>query len=148
MPLSSDASRFAAIPFLSHLDAPALEALAFSSETRIMRRGDFLFRRGEPGDCAYVLLNGRVGLEMEAGGPPVFVEPGSLIGELALIVEAERRANAVVVEPSAVLRIGRDAFLKTLRDHPASAIRLRDYCAARLTEFTRELDAASRALQD
>jgi CRP-like cAMP-binding protein len=147
MPRSEDARRFAAIPFLSNLDEAALDAVAFSSETKILRRGERLFTRGDPAHCAYVLITGRLALS-EGDDGELLVNPGSLIGEMALLVETERRSTARAVDPSVVLLIPRNVFLRILKDHPASAVRLRDFCAQRLAAFTEGLDAASQRFQD
>ncbi|MDB5543962.1 MAG: cyclic nucleotide-binding protein [Hyphomicrobiales bacterium] len=144
---SEDARRFAEIPFLSNLDEAALDAIAFASETKILRRGERLFTRGEPGNCAYVLITGRLALS-EGEDSEVQVKPGSLIGEMALLVDSERRSTANAVEPSVVLLIPRNVFMRILKDHPASAVRLREFCAQRLADFTQGLDAASRRFQD
>ena len=148
MPRSDDARRFADIPFLANLDESALDAIAFASETKILRRGERLFTRGEPGACAYVLITGRLVLSEADGAKPIEVTPGSLIGEMALLVDTERRSSADAVEPSAVLLIPRKAFMRVLKDHPASAIRLREFCAQRLAAFTEGLGVAADAVQD
>jgi CRP-like cAMP-binding protein len=147
MPRSEDARRFAEIPFLSNLDDAALDAIAFASETKILRRGERLFSRGEPAHCAYVLITGRLALS-EGDDAELLVKPGSLIGEMALLVESERRSTANAVDPSVVLLIPRQVFLRILKNHPASAVRLRDFCAKRLADFTNGLDAASQRFQD
>jgi CRP-like cAMP-binding protein len=67
---------------------------------------------------------------------------------MALLIDAERRSNADALEPGAVLLIPRDSFMRTLRNHPASAIRLRDFCARRLAAFTSSLGAAADAVVD
>lgn len=145
MPRFEDARRFAEIPFLANLDEAALDAIAFASETKILRRGERLFTRGEPAACAYVLITGRLALS-EGDGATLLVNPGSLIGEMALLVESERRSTAEAVEPSVALLISRPIFLRILKDHPASAVRLREFCAQRLAAFTEGLDAASQRL--
>jgi CRP-like cAMP-binding protein len=94
-----------------------------------------------------VLIAGRLVLS-EGAGAKLHVKPGSLIGEMALLVEAERRSTAEAVEPSVVLLIPRNVFLRILRNHPASAVRLRDFCAKRLAAFTEGLDAASQRFQE
>ncbi|MDB5641123.1 MAG: cyclic nucleotide-binding protein [Hyphomicrobiales bacterium] len=145
---TEDARRFAEIPFLANLDHDALEAVAFASETKILRRGERLFARGDVGNCAYVLVTGRLTLSGADGGAQVVVTPGSLIGEMALLVESERRSTADAVEASAVLLLPRTAFLRILKSHPASAVRLRDFCAKRLAVLTAGLGAASQRLHD
>jgi CRP-like cAMP-binding protein len=148
MPSSEDARRFADIPFLANLDEAALNALAFASETKILRRGERLFSRGEAGSSAYVLITGRLILRNDDGSEQVTVTPGSLIGEMALLVESERRSTAEAVEPSAVLLLPREVFLRVLHGSPASAVRLRDFCARRLSSLTAGLGAASQRFQD
>ena len=142
---SEDARRFADIPFLANLDETALDAIAFASETKILRRGERLFAHGEPGDCAYVLINGRLQLSGGNRQDSLVVEPGSLIGEMALLVESPRRNKADALEASVVLLISREAFLRMLKKHPASAIRLRAYCARRLAALAEGLGAAVKA---
>ena len=56
--------------------------------------GDFLFQEGEKGDKMFVLLEGEVDIflgdfVLETAGP------GSLLGEMALIDDSPRTANAV-----------------------------------------------------
>ena len=64
------------------------------SNTVQLAPGDFLFREGEKGDKMYVLLEGEVDIFL---GDFVFetAGPGSLLGEMALIDDSPRTANAV-----------------------------------------------------
>ena len=64
------------------------------SDTLQLAPGDFLFREGDKGDKMYVLLEGEIDISLgdfvlEAAGP------GALIGEMALIDDTPRTANAV-----------------------------------------------------
>jgi CRP-like cAMP-binding protein len=68
------------------------------SNTVQLARGDFLFREGEKGDKMYVLLEGEIDIflgdfVLETAGPV------SLLGEMALIDESVRRANAGAKTP-------------------------------------------------
>ena len=71
--------------------------------------GDFLFREGEKGDKMYVLLEGEVDIflgdyVLETAGP------GALLGEMALIDDGPRTANAVAKSLSRLAQIDRRRF--------------------------------------
>lgn len=147
MSTQDHARQFAQIPFLSHLEPRAIELIAFSGETRIMRRGEVLFRKGDAADAGFVVLSGRLALDPCDGRDPVEVTSGSLVGEMALLVETERKATATVVEPSGILRIPRPLFHRVLKENPGSAVRLRAFCARRLKDFARELEAVGFSME-
>ena len=65
-------------------------------------------------------------------------ERGALIGEFALLTETKRPVTAVAREPSSVVRIPRQLFLKTLEGYPDAALRMRDAIAARVSRTTGE----------
>lgn len=135
MALDQDIARLARIPILGVLDEGALRLLTFSSDTRILRAGDVLFREGERASCAYFVLTGTFAVN---GGPtlstdgPVVVAAGVLLGEIALLRETERPVTAVAQEPSTVLRISRTLFLRVLREHRSSAERVQEFLRQRL----------------
>ena len=64
--------------------------------------------------------------------------PGALIGEVALISETRRPVSAVAREPSSVVRIPRQLFLKMLESDPDAATRMRDALAARVNQTANE----------
>ena len=70
------------------------ELFRHETNTLQLAPGDFLFREGDKGDKMYVLLEGEVDIflgdfVLETAGP------GSLLGEMALIDDTPRTANAV-----------------------------------------------------
>src|SRR5258705_13347772 len=79
------------------------------SNTVQLAPGDFLFREGEKGEKMYVLLEGEVDIFL---GDFVFetAGPGSLLGEMALIDDSPRTANAVAKSPSRLAQIDRRRF--------------------------------------
>ena len=101
------------------IEAEALRLLALSADTRILRVGEVLFRRGEPADGALIVLGGSV--ELRGVGEPVTVRPPTLLGETALIVETRRPVTATTREPASVLRVSRALYLRVLSEYPRSA---------------------------
>jgi CRP/FNR family transcriptional regulator, cyclic AMP receptor protein len=93
--------------------------------------GDFLFREGEKGDTMYVLLEGEVDIflgdfVLETAGP------GSLIGEMALIDDSLRTANAVAKTPAKLAQIDRRRFHFLVQQTPHFATHVMKILADRL----------------
>ena len=112
MALNQDIAILRQVPLFAVLDAEALRLVAFSAESRVYRAGDVLFQRGEASDGGYVVLSGSVALDSRDDGSPdgYVAGPGVLIGELALVVETERPATAVVREAASVMKVTRRVF--------------------------------------
>ncbi len=151
MALQDEIERLAQIPLLDALGPEALRLIAFSAETRILRAGDILFRKGERADGGYIVITGALALEADdAGGPAAhIVQPGELIGELALIAPIERPVTAMAREPTTALRIPRTLFHRVLKEYPEAAGILQKMMAERLETFGRDLDGVrQRFLED
>jgi CRP-like cAMP-binding protein len=140
--LDDDIRRLGRLPLFERLDQEALKLLAFSAETKTLRRGDVLFRRGEKADSGYFIVSGAIALYVSTDGKSdaaAVVGAGSLVGEMALLVTTERQATAVVREPGDVLKIPRTLFQRILEEYPEAALAMRDFVSTRLTNFVTEL---------
>ena len=140
MTIEDDIAFLERVPALSILGREALRILAIGSENRYVHEGVALFGQGEDADSAYVVQEGSFDIVGDGGATSV-VGPGALIGELALVTEIKRPTSAVAREPSSVVRITRQLFMKMLESDATAATRMRDAMAARLThtagEFSR-----------
>lgn len=139
MALQDNVRNLAQNPTLRDLEPDALRLIAFSAETRILRAGDVLFRRGETSDAGFVVLSGAVALDAGAGAATMIRAP-MLIGESALVTETTRGATATAREPSSVLRITRALFHRVLAEYPESAARLHHILTWRLVGLADELE--------
>jgi CRP-like cAMP-binding protein len=146
MGLEDDIAKLTRNATFAVLEPDALRLIAFSAETRILRAGDILFRRDEPSNGGFVVLTGSIALDAsDLGATARIIRPPALIGDLAMLTQTLRPATAIAREPSSVLRISRHLFHRVLNEFPGSAERLRRSLAARLDQFTRELDAVRRS---
>ena len=145
MALQDDVRTLASLPAFRDLDPEAVRLIAFSAETRILRAGDVLFRRGEASDGGYVVLSGLVGLEA-APGRETLVRSPALRGEMALVAETLRPVTAVAREPASVLKVPRMLYRRVLAEYPESAARVRAGAAARLFAMRGELESLRRAM--
>ena len=146
MSADDDIRKLSKIPILGALEIDALRLIVFAGETRILRAGDVLFRRGDRSDCGYVLTSGVIAFDGRDDGSAarLISTPFTLIGELALISETERPVTAVARQPSTVLKIPRSLFYRVLRDYPVSARNMRAMMGMRLEILIRELDKISK----
>ena len=142
MSIENDIRNLSQIPMFGVLEEDARRLIAFAAETRILRAGDILFRRGDRSDCAYVLTTGSITLDAhdDAKSALQLSAPYTLIGELALISETERPGTALARQPSTVLKIPRTLFHRVLRDYPASALNIRIMMETRLESLVGDLN--------
>jgi CRP-like cAMP-binding protein len=150
MALEDDIRNFSRNPTLAALEPDALRHLALAAETRILLKGDVLFRRDEISDGGYVLVSGSLALDpSDHGQAEHILRPPTLIGDMALITKTKRPATAIAREPTTILKISRQLFHRILNESPRSAERLKSLLSDRLVEFMHELDGlAARATEN
>ena len=147
MSIEDDVNLLSTVPTLRLMGIEALRVLAIGSEVRVVSRDETLFRTGDAADCGFVVREGAIRVSSEEGGyRDVVAGPGHLIGELALVVNIKRPANAVAIADSTVIRISRSLFQRVLEGHPDAAQRLRDYFATRASQAASEILTASGKL--
>ena len=93
-------------------------------------KGVEIFKRGDPADYLYVILDGEV--ELKVGDEPLGAEiSGGIFGEMSL-VEATRAASAATLRPTRLARISSEQFRELVRENPDFAIHLIAVIANRL----------------
>ena len=147
MTIEDDIAFLERVPTLRRLGAGALRILAIGAESYTVESGQLLFAAGEPADCAYVIQQGSFSLRPERPGEDeVIAEPGTLLGESALLAETRRPATATARQDAIVLRISRAMFLKMLESFPDAAQALRELVASRADQWAREIENVRAAL--
>jgi CRP-like cAMP-binding protein len=144
MSIEDDVALLERVPTLRLLGTAALRMLAIGSEQRDYSNGDYLFNAGDEADAGYVVRRGAI--RVEDGDAEVIAGPGSLIGELALIVAMRRPSSAVAIENSTVIRVARSLFQRVLESDPAAARRLRDELATRTSQLASDILMAGAKL--
>jgi CRP-like cAMP-binding protein len=145
MSLDEDLRNLSRIPVFATLETDARRLIAFTGESRILRPGDVLFHKGDPGDGGFVVQSGCIALthaEQATDSPMELIHPYTLIGEIALISDIERPVTAYATMPTTVLKISRPLFHRVLKEHPISAARLRAFLEKRLQDFLREIGSS------
>lgn len=138
----------------STLDATERGVLAGMLTERRVRKGEIIFRSGEPGDAMFVLMHGQVGIWLPSkhGGDTltegrrlVSYAPGVVFGEMALLAGMARSADAIAEADSVVLELQRDQYNKLMSECPALLgkllLNISLLLASRVRALTDELQA-------
>ncbi len=110
-------------PVLRLLDRPALDALLDYAQARPLRARARLFAAGDPGSALYLVLNGWLKL-----------------GELAVLCDRPRAADAVALSACRVLAIDGRALVAALRAHPDALLAIVRLLGERLARTTAQLE--------
>jgi len=114
--------------------------LAARAKDRPMRSGEVLFRRGDPGTTMLVILVGqiRIVLPSSDGREQVLrlMQPGEVLGELALLDGGNRTADAVAETNGRLLVLDRSDLLAVLRTDPNLALAVMTILCDRLRTVT------------
>jgi CRP-like cAMP-binding protein len=150
--LNDEVNMLKQVPLLSGIAEAKLKLLAFTSERLTYRCGDVLFRQGEEGDAAYVILQGRAVVLVETPNGEVKVAElaeNSVVGEISIICNVARTATVRAETQLEVLRITKDNFSRLLSDFPEMTLEILRVLATRLSQTTAELSAErSQRFQD
>jgi CRP-like cAMP-binding protein len=130
----------------SHIPAGERDWLLESSDVQRLRKGEIVFRSGDPATQVFCVLTGSV--EVEASGSGVVLNrllPGEVFGEIGVIEGRSRTATVRAAEPCALLAIDQSDFLGMLLLHPAIGFRLVATLARRLHHLTDFVGSACEA---
>ena len=140
--LSQEAEVLAKVGFFAGMDRSRLKLLAFTSERLHFDPGQDLFRQGDAGEKAYVIIDGSADIIVDtANGPQTIAtrRAGELIGELALLCDAPRTATVRAAEDVTVLSISEDVFISMIREDNEVSANLARILAGRLESTMRTL---------
>ncbi len=133
------------VRFFEGLKPAALDMIARVSVEELYPSGTRLFSHGEPGDRLYLILDGKIRISREVPGMGeealAVLGPGQVFGEMALLDESPRSADAIVHERCRLLAIPKDAFDDLLFLH-------KDLAYEVLQSFVRLLTARLRETND
>lgn len=148
MSLDSDIALLKRVPLFAELPTEQIRLLAFSAVRLDLAPDQVLFREGSRASSGFVVSGG--GIQLTHGPQHKVVancEVGSLIGELALLIETKRPATAKAMVTSQVLEIDRKLILRMLNEYPHVAVRWRATMSERLIATVSELGRVRAALR-
>lgn len=148
MSLQDDVDVLRAIPLFAKIEPAKLKLLAFTSEHMEFEGGETVFRQGDPGDAAYIILDGSADIVIDTQQGAVTVAHlarNDVVGEIAILCDVPRTASVVASSNLATLRIGKDAFFNLVTQFPQVGVGIMSELAHRLHQTTINLtDLSSR----
>ena len=133
------------IPLFAKVDPAKLKLLAFTSERLEYMSGDELFRQGDYGDAAYIILNGEADILVETNHGAIKVGTlgkNDIIGEIAILCDVPRTATVVAHGDLETLRVSKDGFFHLVTQFPQVGIEVMSALATKLHRTTQALTAA------
>ncbi|MCI0430652.1 MAG: cyclic nucleotide-binding domain-containing protein [Rhodospirillales bacterium] len=130
------------IPLFAKVNMAKLKLLAFASERAVFAPGETLFHQGDPGDAAYIIIEGEAEVLIKGATGPIRVATvgkNDFVGEIAILCEVPRTATIRAITALTTLRITKDLFFRMLMDFPAIGIEVMRVLAQRLEHTTERL---------
>lgn len=117
-----------------------LDTLLALTTTKKLKKRAYLFRKGDPGNALFAVLEGRLKATGEGrdGKEMVFtvMDPGEVIGEIALFDQQPRSATVQAVEDVTLLTLHRRDLIPFLERNPKVAIKLAAVLSKRIRNLT------------
>jgi CRP/FNR family cyclic AMP-dependent transcriptional regulator len=114
---------------------PSIEIFKNEPDVRAFAAGSAIFKEGETGDLMFAVLEGEVELRK---GPRVLrsVATGEIFGEMAIIDNQPRTADAIALTDCSVAAVNQKRFLTLVSNTPFFAIQMLQLLSERLREET------------
>ncbi len=142
MSLNEEVELLRNIPMFANIEPSKLKLLAFTSERMAFKDGDMLFRQGEQGDSAYVIIAGEADVIVDTPKGPLTVaklKRNDIVGEIAILCDVPRTATVRAATKLEAMVIAKDLFFRLIMEFPQMAVEI-------MRELARRLDATNRKL--
>lgn len=135
------------IQLFASLQGEQLEQIAQNAERLRFRAGDVITHAGAPADGAYLIVAGQAErMDADSNAERELIEPGSLIGEMAMLIDHEYRATIVARDRVLCLKINRTALTAQMLADPSLADGLHEQMTQRLMRTAEQLRNLDKSL--
>lgn len=145
MSLKEEVELLRRIPFFAGVELSKLKLLAFTSERVAFEADQALFKQGDMGDAAYIIVDGEADVLVDTPLGPITVATlakNDFVGEIAILCDIPRTATVRARQRLVTLRISKDLFMQLLNEFPTMAIAMMRELAHRLELNNQKLRAA------
>ena len=150
MTVQEETALLRAVPMFAAVDPARLRLLSFTSERVSFMPGESFIRQGEPGDCAYVILEGECEVLIDGQSGPMtvgHVSRNGMVGEVSLLLHGPRTATIRAKTRMCCLQLSREVFETMVREFPDFAVAVMRDLAARLEQTTRKVQEVLQTQQ-
>ena len=151
MSLNEEVELLRSVPLFAKLEPSKLKLLAFTSERLTFPKGQELFKQGDIGDAAYVIISGTAEVVIETpSGPLTVAQVGknAFVGEIAILIDVPRTASIRPTTDLETLKISKDLFFRLMTEFPEMAVEVMRELARRLDKTNQQLADANRRLAE
>lgn len=145
MSLAEEVDLLRGIPLFERMEPAKLKLLALASDRVTFRPDATMMRQGDPGDAAYVVINGVGEVWINTDGGEIKVaelSAGQIVGEIAILIDVPRTATVKAPEGLEALKISKENFLRLLNNSPQVAVEIIRVLAGRLENTNAQLREA------
>src|SRR5919202_4611203 len=125
MSLKEEVELLQRIPMFGQVEASKLKLLAFTSARVAFEPGQVLFRQGDMGDAAYLVIEGEADILVDTPNGPIKVATvgkNAFVGEIAILCDVPRTATVRAKDRLVTLRIAKDLFLRLVTEFPSMSV--------------------------
>jgi signal transduction histidine kinase len=125
------------IPLFADLPDADLDWLSTRAEPMDVPAGSVLIREGEPGQAAYIVLEGEFEVTKRSAHQDIAImvrQSGEVFGEMALLDQAPRSATVRAVRDGRVVSISGDTFQALLAHSPSASMAILQTVSRRLRQ--------------
>ena len=143
MSLNEEVELLRNIPLFAKLEPSKLKLLAFTSERITYEADQVLFRQGDVGDAAYIIIEGAAKVLVDTDQGEIEVAAlgrNDFVGEIAILCDVPRTAKASA--KTVTLRITKDLFFRLVAEFPEMSVEIMRELASRLEHTTQQLREA------
>ena len=144
MVIDTQKKRLQKIPLFKNLEKKEIDFVLKNARIQSVKKGDFIFHKDEPGKKLFVVLEGMVKIryadDSKRNKTLALLQKGEFFGEMAIIMDSGRSADAEAIVDTEVMLISKDGFMQLLGS--------RNFCLELLKVLCTRLEDADRQIEN
>ncbi|MEC1721294.1 Crp/Fnr family transcriptional regulator [Schinkia azotoformans] len=135
------------VPIFNHLQFNEMLEIVKTSKTKTYKKGEMVFRAGEPSDHLYIVHKGQVKIYRlsESGKEQLIriMEPGDFMGELALFTDESLTSYAEAMKDTEICAIHKTEMKEMLLSNPSISLKIIEEFSRRLNDTEKNIESIS-----